>query len=372
MLRTDDLDYDLPPDLIAVEPVTPRDAARLLVVSRGDPSRIEHRTVRDLPELLEADDLLVLNRSRVVPARFLGHREDTGGKVEGLYLRDGGEPGTWEIMLKARRFKPGAPIRLHTPAGEDSPVVLRLIERAGPDEPGAWIASVEHRTDHGGDVAEALDAVGLTPLPPYILAARRSREQDELLPADPDRYQTVYAKEAGSVAAPTAGLHFTPELLDRLEAAGVSRAEVLLHVGSGTFKPVETSTVEAHPMHAERCSLGPGVRERIEAAGRVIAVGTTSVRTLESFAPLPPQRDGDWIDTSLLITPGHPWRWADGLLTNFHLPRSTLLALVAALLDDPADSNPQAAAARLLDLYREAIDRRYRFYSFGDAMLVLP
>ena len=369
MLRTDDLDYDLPQELIAVEPVTPRDSARLLVCSRSDPSRVEHRTVLDLPEILGANDLLVLNRSRVVPARFKGHREDTLGKVEGLYLRDGAEPGTWEVMLKARRFRPGAPIRLSTPAGEASDVVIRLIERADPSEPGAWRCRVEC----AGDLAAALDRVGLTPLPPYILAARKSRELEDLLPSDPDRYQTVYAQEAGSVAAPTAGLHFTPELFDRLAAAGVSRAEVLLHVGSGTFRPVETETIEAHPMHAERCSLGSGVRARVEAAPRVIAVGTTSVRTLESFATLPREADETWVETDLLITPGHRWQWVDGLLTNFHLPRSTLLALVAALLDAPgADSNPQAAARRLLDLYREAIDRRYRFYSFGDAMLVLP
>ncbi len=368
MLRTDELDYHLPEDLIAVRPAEPRDSARLMVVRRADPARVEHRTVRDLPELLDAGDLLVFNRSRVLPARFFAVREDTGGKAEGLYLRDGDEPGTWEVMVKARRKSEGAVIRLLGRDAEPGPIRLTLLRRVGDREPGAWLAKVEGRTGEPADACQALAELGFTPLPPYIVAARKRMGLDIADEQDRAAYQTVYAAEAGSVAAPTAGLHFTPDLLGRLDERGVERGEVVLHVGTGTFKPVETETVEAHQMHSERCALTPGLRQRIEARmagrtpGRVIPVGTTSARTLESFARL--DRDPDWLETEILITPGHDWRWAHGLLTNFHLPRSTLMAMVASLLP--------GGASDLRSLYKLAVAERYRFYSYGDAMLLLP
>jgi len=349
MLRTDELDYDLPEGSIATRPASPRDSARLMVVP--GPGQPEHARVHDLPGFLRPGDLLVFNRSRVLPARFEGVRADTGGKVEGLYLRDGAEPGTWEVMLKARRFKVG--MRIIIEGAE-----LELISRGSDDEPGARLVRVH------GDAARALEQAGLTPLPPYIRAAR-ARKGEAVDDAD-DRawYQTVYAREAGSVAAPTAGLHFTPELLAGLDAAGIRRATVLLHVGSGTFRGVETETVEAHPMHAERCAMDGDCRTEIEAAkargGRVIAVGTTAARTLESLWAAGAAE----ADTRLLITPGYRWHVVDGLFTNFHLPRSTLMAMVGALLP--------GGVARLRELYALAISEGYRFYSYGDAMLVLP
>ena len=369
-MRTSELDYELPDELIAIEPVDPRDSARMLVISRSDPTRLEHHRVRDLGSLLSARDLLVFNRSRVVPARFLGVREDTGGKVEGLYLAQGREPSTWLCMLKSRRFREGAKIRLFDRAGRESDVRLEMIERTGD---GAWIVDV---FAENGSTLEVLDRVGLPPLPPYILAARKRREQLGDPASDLEHYQTVYAREAGSVAAPTAGLHFTPELLADLDNRGIERGELLLHVGMGTFKPVEAERLEDHPMHSEWCSmeqaLGEAIRSRVDAnrQGRVIAVGTTSVRTMEAFARRTAE-DCAWpeaIETRLMLAPGDQLRWTQGLLTNFHLPRSTLLALVAAMLETPERSGID----RLLEVYREAVSERYRFYSFGDAMLVLP
>lgn len=368
-VRTDELDYHLPPELIATRPCSPRDNARLLVCSKSSPE-IWHRRVRDLPELLSSGDTLVFNSTSVVRARFVGVNLDTGGKVQGLYLRDGeptpeGEP-SWEAMLKARRFKPGRRVELIGHDGRPCGVTLRLIDRTG-DEAGAWRVAVE---DAGGEPSEALlERAGLTPLPPYILSARRSQEL--CIDDDTDRasYQTVLAdpERTGSVAAPTAGLHFTPGLLDALTRAGVAQARVDLCVGAGTFKPVETETLEDHPMHSERCAMDDQARKAVfEEAGRVIAVGSTSARTIETYAallesgaPVPPS-----LDTDLLIAPGYAWKRVDALLTNFHLPRSTLLAMVSALFPEGMD--------RLRAIYGEAIDEGYRFYSYGDAMLVLP
>ncbi len=373
-MRTSELEYDLPEELIATEPVEARDSARMLVVWRSDPSRHEHRRVRDLPELLSADDLLVFNRSKVVAARFLGVREDTGGKVEGLYLSenqgDGDEPLTWLCMLKSRRFREGARVRLFDRAGHPSDVVLEMIERAGD---GAWVVRV---SSESGRTLEVLDRVGLAALPPYILAARKRRLESGDPQGDLEHYQTVYAREAGSVAAPTAGLHFTPQLLADLDNLGIERGELLLHVGMGTFKPIEVERIEDHPMHSEWCSmdqgLGEAIASRIDAnrQGRVIGVGTTSVRTIEAYARHAASHEA-WpsaIETRLMLSPGEQLLWTQGLLTNFHLPRSTLLALVAAMLETPE----RPGIDRLLEIYREAIDERYRFYSFGDAMLILP
>ncbi len=367
VLRTADLDYHLPPELIATRPAEPRDSARLLVLRRGPSSKIEHRTIRDLPGLLRSGDCLVFNTSRVLPARFRGVREGTGGRVEGLYLHDsprGPEGPCWVVLVDAGRPRPGARLKIHDPSGAESGVDLVLVERSA-DEPGAWIASVH--APAGLDSPRILERIGTTPLPPYILRARRAAGLAEDERSDRERYQTVYADPPGSVAAPTAGLHFTPELLASLTAAGISRADAVLHVGVGTFRPIEAEYVEGHPMHAEWCSLQPGalthlIRTR-ERDGRVVCVGTTTARTIESYAAIAGPEISARLQTRLLITPGYRWQYTDALLTNFHLPRSTLMALVAAMLPGGVE---QLKAA-----YAEAVAERYRFYSYGDAMLVL-
>lgn len=387
MLRTADLEYDLPEAFIATRPVEPRDSARLMAVHRGNRDRLEHRHVRDLPEILRAGDLLVVNRSRVLPARFIGSRVDTGGRVEGLFVGLGPRSDEWVVMLKARRFRAGAPIEVLGRDGIASGVVLRMIAR-DEDDPSLWRVAVDSSriADVGGAVRdggsagaiEILDRVGFTPLPPYIRARRKAVREDVADEEDRARYQTVYACEAGSVAAPTAGLHFTPDLLRRLADVGVATAEVTLHVGLGTFKPVETEFVEQHPMHAEWCSMPTETREAVlrtrAAGGRVIAVGTTAARTLEAHAAeglsprdehsASPRREASCaVETRLLITPGYRWRWTDGLMTNFHLPRSTLMAMAASMLP--------GGASQLKRLYGEAISRGYRFYSYGDAMVIV-
>jgi S-adenosylmethionine:tRNA ribosyltransferase-isomerase len=391
MLRTSDLDYHLPEELIATEPASPRDSARLLVLRRSDPQFVQHAMVRDLPSLLAPNDLLVVNQSHVLPARFRGVRTDTGGKAEGLFICEYaaplGGPVVWQVLLKLRRTKPGAAVQLHDARGHDSPVCLRMLERVGgdaPDDSGGWLVAVEGVAPDETTL-QVLERVGLTALPPYILAARRRQEEvARSEKTDRERYQTVYAEAApdeshgwGSVAAPTAGLHFTPELLGALSTRGVSRASVTLHVGIGTFKPVDAEFVENHPMHAEWCAVPSATVEAIARAhaatpaGRVIAVGTTTARTLESFESTDEMRARPEKSTKILITPGHPFRHIEGLMTNFHLPRSTLLAMVAAFLDDDDRVRGQGLG-RLLAAYAQAVEQRYRFYSFGDAMLILP
>lgn len=361
VLATSELNYHLPPELIATTPAEPRDAARLMVVSRSNPMLRADRRVSDLPELLRAGDLLVVNRTRVLPARLMGRKVGTGGLVPGLFVSAPARD-RWVVMLKGARLRAGSEVELLTPAGAFSGVAMRLGDRA--DE--GWAVEVKGMRD-GESAVAALQRAGATPLPPYILKARR----DAALALDDERdrawYQTVYAdaERAGSVAAPTAGLHFTPALLDRLAAMGVGRAEVTLHVGLGTFRPVETEHVEEHPIHAEHAEVPAETMASIRAAraagGRVIAVGTTTARALES---VPGDAEGFSGDTRLLITPGHRWRHLDGLMTNFHLPQSTLLAMVAALFPE--------GASRVRALYEGAVRERYRFYSYGDAMLILP
>ncbi len=363
-LRTDDLDYELPRELIATRPAEPRDSARLLIMHRNGDA-IEHRHVRDLPEYLRAGDTLVLNRTAVMPARLVGRRTDTGGRVEGLFLEEVAH-GQWLVMLRSNgRLRPGQRVQLLDTAGQPSESALELVE----PRPEGWLVNA------GGSqsVAAMLDRAGWTPLPPYILRARGDVVVCDAL--DRQWYQTTFAdaRERRSVAAPTAGLHFTPELLARIENGGVRRIDVVLDIGLGTFKPITAETLDQHPMHVERFMVEPSVIEAIKQThnparglGRIIAVGTTVVRTLESLpTPLPdPSSLTKTIigDTDLLIAPPYCFRVVDGMLTNFHLPRSTLLALVAAMV----------GLERIKAVYGEAIERGYRFYSYGDAMLILP
>ncbi len=382
MLRTSDLDYSLPADLIATRPADPRDAARLLVLSRADPSVRTDAHVRDLPSILRAGDVLITNVSSVLPARLEGRRA-SGGKIDGLFLaelsRD--DAGTvWAVMLRSgRKLAAGERIDLVRAAAPDGPPAsaLTLIERAGDH----WRARIEGPLG-AAPTPQILGTIGATPLPPYILAARRAHDDRIADAQDRAWYQTVYARPSapGSIAAPTAGLHFTPALLDALRARGVSRAEVTLHVGAGTFKPVEAEHVEEHPMHEEWRQVPRQTLDAIDSAraagGRAIAIGTTSARAVESLQSDRPLTDAELSgSTRLLISPGHRWARLDGLLTNFHLPRSTLLALVASLLE-PEPPRPDHAAGegvrRLLAAYQHAIRERYRFYSYGDAMLILP
>lgn len=381
-MRTDDLDYPFDHTLIAKAPAEPRDAARLLVYHRIS-DRLEERQVRDLPEYLGAGDALVVNETTVAPARIKAERQREGegprAQIEGLLLERRG-PRTWFALLRnTKRVKEGERLRLIGPhEGAPSPegAGLRFLGREGE---GSLV-----EVEGGGSADEVLEALGWTPLPPYILRARGDgdadgREDD----ADRRRYQTVFAAptDAPSVAAPTAGLHFTGELFQALAARGVERIPISLQVGAGTFKPVETERLEDHPMHTERCRVAPQAIALLQAAraraarraGRTIAVGTTAVRTLESMPSdaldrEPPTHSLEW-STNILIAPGHRFRLVDALLTNFHLPRSTLLALVAAFLTD-GDTSADGLAT-IKRLYAFAIARRYRFYSYGDAMLIL-
>ncbi len=360
-LVTDALEYELPPELIASRPAEPRDSARLLVCRRSD-DRLEHASVGDLPGYLQAGDAMVFNTSAVAPARFRGRRAETGGGVEGLFVEQAGDGG-WIVMLASNgRLRAGDRIELLDRHGNVTAHRLELIET----HTEGWRVLL-----HGeGPAAALLDEVGLTPLPPYIRKARDGQEIDD----DLDRawYQTIYADPARrrSVAAPTAGLHFTDDLLARLDESGVRRINVALDVGPGTFRPITAPTLAGHIMHAEHYAVSPASIAALHIVGharrRIVAVGTTSARTLESLPdplPSPESLDGPIVGcTNLLIAPPYRPRRFDGLLTNFHLPRSTLLALVAALV----------GLDRLLAMYAEAVRRQYRFYSYGDAMLILP
>jgi S-adenosylmethionine:tRNA ribosyltransferase-isomerase len=342
-MQVADFDYQLPEELIAQAPVTPRDASRLLVLPPTGP--VEHRAFADLPGLLRGGDLLVFNDTRVIPARLLGVREGTGGKVEMLLVDPvGGElPRRWRAMGKASKpLRAGARLRF----GE----LGAVVERA--EGEGFY----ELLLDREGPALEAaLARAGRMPLPPYI---RREPTAE-----DAERYQTVFASRPGSAAAPTAGLHFTPAILARLEARGVVRTAVTLHVGPGTFLPVRGDSLEGHRMHEERYDVSEAAVEAVEACrargGRVVAVGTTAIRTLESSFRNGRLHPGGG-RTSLFIRPGHTFAVVDVLVTNFHLPRSTLLMLVCAL----------GGRERVLAAYAEAISCRYRFFSYGDAMIL--
>lgn len=334
--------YDLPERLIAQTPVEPRDSSRLMVCSRDGSQPIEHRVFRDITEYLRPGDALVINQTRVIPARLYGTREDTGGAIEFLLLRRVAMD-TWQVILKpGRRAKPGA--RFEFGGGMLHAQVLSI------DEGGMRTVRFEYE----GVFEEILDELGEMPLPPYIHERLENRE----------RYQTVYAREEGSAAAPTAGLHFTPELLERIGNMGVDIVPVLLHVGLGTFRPVKEERIEDHEMHTEHWEITPDSAARINAArergGRIVCVGTTSVRTLESAAGEDGIVRAGGGETSIFIYPGYRYRAVDALITNFHLPGSTLLMLVSAFM-----GRENALAA-----YREAVEREYRFFSFGDAMFI--
>jgi S-adenosylmethionine:tRNA ribosyltransferase-isomerase len=350
-VKVSDFDYDLPEALIAQEPLERRDESRLLVLHRGQGT--EHHRFSELPELLRPGDLLVLNNTRVLPARFYCRRE-TGGRIEGLYL-EASEDGTWNVLLRnASRCGSGEVLAFE---GHDRQR-LKIVERLGG---GTWRVQPLPKADP----AELLEAVGIMPLPPYI------RRNGEDRPADRQRYQTVYASRAGAVAAPTAGLHFTDELLERLADREIGTAHVTLHVGPGTFAPVKVEDVVDHDMHSETYELTAEAAEAIMAARqagrRIVAVGTTSVRVLETIAG---RHGGSLVpaqgSTRLFLYPPATFHIVDALVTNFHLPKSTLLMLVAALCD------PGGFAGRemVLSAYREAVEQRYRFYSYGDAMLI--
>jgi S-adenosylmethionine:tRNA ribosyltransferase-isomerase len=337
-LRTADFDYDLPESFIAQEPLEPRDAARLMVLHRED-GRIEHRIFREIGEYLRPHDVLVLNQTRVLPARLFA-RKESGGRAEILLLRRLDEQ-SWECLVGGKGLKAGRRLllseALEATILEEKEGALRIVRFSSPLTP------------------ELLFRLGQVPLPPYIHRPLH----------DPERYQTVYARQPGSAAAPTAGLHFTPRLLQELQAQGIHLAYITLHIGLDTFAPVTEDRPTEHKIHTEWCEVDEVAVETICAAraqgGRVIAVGTTSVRALESAATesgeLQPYRG----DTSLFILPGYRFKVVEAMITNFHLPRSTLLMLVSAF----------AGRERILSAYEEAKRHQYRFYSFGDAMLIL-
>ena len=335
-MRLADFDFALPPELIAQHPAAERAASRLLVVGDGAP---EDRRFRDLPALLAPGDLLVMNDTRVIRARLLGRKEGTGGAVEALVERVTGPREALAQVRASKTPRPGSVLLFGAHA-------VRVTGRAGEF----------FRLEFDDDVMRVLDAEGRTPLPPYIA--------HDALAADDERYQTVYARDPGSVAAPTAGLHFDDTLLAELGRAGVELAWVTLHVGAGTFQPVRVDDLREHRMHAERFAVPDETARAIERTrardGRVVAVGTTSLRTLESAC----DADGRVVactgETNLFVTPGYRFRVVERLVTNFHLPRSTLLVLVSAL----------AGVERTRRAYAHAIAHRYRFFSYGDAMLV--
>ena len=349
-MNVSDFDFHLPDELIAQDPPDQRGASRLLALNRTS-GRVSHHQFADLPSLLRPGDLLVVNDTRVFPARLIGHRVPGGGAAECFLVRPTDASDVWVALVHpGQRLREGA--RMVFAAG-----ALRLnAEVVGMHFHGR--RTVRLWTDDGTGIREAIDAIGHIPLPPYI-------KRDDA-PADRDRYQTVFARDRGSIAAPTAGLHFTPALLDALGERGVQRAAVTLHVGYGTFQPIRVDRVEDHRMEAEHYEVSAETAAALTAARRehrrIITVGTTSTRTVESLAI---EADGDVQpargETALFIHPGHQFRLVSGMVTNFHLPRSSLIMLVSAL----------AGRAHVLAAYEAAIRERYRFYSYGDAMLVV-
>ncbi|MBE6032412.1 MAG: tRNA preQ1(34) S-adenosylmethionine ribosyltransferase-isomerase QueA [Clostridiales bacterium] len=344
-MHINDFDYELPLELIAQYPSGRREDCRLLVVHR-DTGEIEHRHFYDILEYLNPGDCLVLNDSKVLPARLLGHKKETGAKIEFLLLKrvDG---DVWQTMVRpGKRLKPGDKVVF----SEEPRLEAEILDMG---EGGTRLA----RMDYDGIFLETLEKVGRMPLPPYI-----ERDSEE---GDKDRYQTVYCREEGSVAAPTAGLHFTEELLRKAEEKGVKIARVTLHVGIGTFRPVKCEIIEEHKMHFEEYQLTPEnakiINETKQAGGRIISVGTTSSRTLESVAGEDGLVQAGSGSTDIFIYPGYQFKTVDSLITNFHLPKSTLLMLISALYNREA----------MLAVYETAVKEKYQFFSYGDAMLIL-
>lgn len=349
-------DYELPPELIAQNPVIKRDSSRLLLVNSpttGKETPPIHHIFRDLPDLLRSGDLLVMNNTRVISARLYG-RKSTGAEIEVLLLSER-KNNCWLALVKpGRRFKVGAEVVFQPRGGVGESNSSSLTATVLETDEATGGRLLQFDLKEGVSLLQLLDVFGEVPLPPYITGSQAQGEQ----------YQTVYAQHPGAIAAPTAGLHFTPELLHRLSDRGINQAFVTLHVGVGTFRPVEVENVTTHKMHEESISVPSSTVEQIRATkangGRIIAVGTTVTRALEGAATSGLQAFSG--KTDLFIYPGYDFRVVDGLITNFHLPRSSLLMLVSALI----------GRERLLNIYHQAIASQYRFYSFGDAMLILP
>jgi len=344
-MKTDLFNYDLPPELIAQHPPERRELARMMVLHRHS-GQIEHKSISDIMDYLHQPDVLVVNNTKVIPARIFGHKAASGGKVELLLLEES-RPGEWKVLMKtSRRPKVGDALTLCSGKasatllydGEQGEAVLR-IESARP-------------------LMEILDEEGVPPLPPYIARKEQTLEQ---IAEDKKRYQTVYASEPGAAAAPTAGLHFTPEIFQALEKAGVSKEELTLHVGLGTFRPVSAELITDHDMHYEHYAVSQRAASIIskarEEGGRIVAVGSTSVRTLESVIPIQAAEGA----TNIFIYPGYTFKNVDGILTNFHLPKSTLLMMMSAF----------AGRERMMQAYETAVQEGYRFFSYGDCMLIL-
>ncbi len=370
IIKISDFDYDLPQELIAQTPIEPRDASRLLVLKRASRT-IEHRHFRDIATYLRPGDVLIANQSRVMPARLLGHRAETGGAVEVLLLAERPDlgPDYWETLVRpGRRLREGSRIVFGDEDGTKQATLLqaeilqrtetggRIVHFTVENKPSLLMKRDRKELSPNMTVRELIEQLGRMPLPPYIHEAL----------TDPERYQTVYARIIGSAAAPTAGLHFTPHLLEQLRQKGVRIGFVTLHVGLDTFRPIECEDFREHKMHSEEIDVDAPTTEMINetrrAGGRVVAVGTTAVRVLESVASVHEGRIEPYHGaTRLFITPGYRFKIVDAMITNFHLPCSTLLLLVSAF----------AGKALIEEAYQDAIRERYRFYSFGDAMLIL-
>lgn len=350
-MKTSDFDYELPEELIAQSPPTKRDGARMMVLHR-DTQTLEHRRFTDIADYLNPGDLLVTNNTRVIPARVFGKKtkEGSGGWVEFLFLEEY-QPGCWDVLMRSRRRpKPGDRIQLD---GAEASVTLLEDGEMG---------RAKVRLESNRPWLEILDAIGQTPLPPYI---HRKETTDAQIADDKTRYQTIFAQNPGAVAAPTAGLHFTDDILAGLDAKGIDRATVTLHVGIGTFRPVSVDTITDHQMDFERWTLSDDTAQKInhtrQQHNRIVAVGTTSVRTLESAAAQPGGLCAGSGRTNLFIYPPYTFKAVDAMLTNFHLPKSTLIMMISAF----------AGMDFVREAYRTAIQERYRFYSYGDCMLIL-
>lgn len=344
-MKTDLFNYDLPQELIAQHPPERRELARMMVLHR-DSGNIEHRHITDITDYLQEPDILVLNNTKVIPARVFGHKAASGGKVE-LLLLDETDPGVWKVLMKTSR-RPKVDDELVLCSGKAKATMLKDGEQ------GEALLKIESDRP----LMEVLDEEGVPPLPPYITRKEQTKEQVE---EDKNRYQTVYASEPGAAAAPTAGLHFTPEIFESLAEKGVSKAELTLHVGLGTFRPVSADIITDHEMHYERYEIPNQSAEMItkaqSAGGKVVAVGSTSVRTLESVVPVQEAQGS----TNIFIYPPYDFKNVDAILTNFHLPKSTLLMMMSAF----------AGRDLMLKAYETAVKEKYRFFSYGDCMLIL-